>query len=34
MPPKPKQGAAPNTTPSAPPKQRNKPLSAWSPRGH
>ena len=33
MPPKPKQGAAPNATPSAPPKQRSKPLSAWSPRG-
>jgi hypothetical protein len=30
----PKEGAAPNTTPSAPPKQRSKPLSAWSPRGH
>src|SRR6516165_511614 len=34
MPPKPKQGAAPNATPSAPPKQRSKPLSAWSPRRH
>src|SRR5262249_33253221 len=31
---KPKQGAAPDATPSAPPKQRIKPLSAWSPRGH
>src|SRR2546430_9758631 len=34
MPPKPEQGAAPNATPSAPPKQRSKRLSAWSPRGH
>src|SRR5262249_12936735 len=34
MPPKPKQGATPNATPSAPPKQRSKRLSAWSPRGH